>query len=130
MLLLLTIAKGLPELLLLLLTSDLPELLLLLLIEKFSIDQLCCVVIGPFILNSHKCQHEMLGLFLLMPFFWIFFRARDNETDSEITAAEVVEIQTMLGDAINRIVKFHHKSLNEKIRFEFYFKSPLKIANI
>jgi len=29
--------------------------------------------------------------------------------------AEVVELQTMLGDAINRIVKFHHKSLNEKI---------------
>ena len=41
LLLLLTIAKGLPELLLLLLTSDLPELLLLLLIEKFSIEQLC-----------------------------------------------------------------------------------------
>ena len=40
LLLLLTIAKGLPELLLLLLISDLPELLLLLLIEKFSIDQL------------------------------------------------------------------------------------------
>jgi hypothetical protein len=28
-----------------------------------------------------------------------------------------VELQTMLGDAINRIVKFHHKSLNEKISF-------------
>ena len=44
LLLLLTIAKGLPELLLLLLISDLPELLLLLLIEKFSIDQLCISV--------------------------------------------------------------------------------------
>ena len=42
LLLLLTIAKSLPELLqlLLLLIKDLPELLLLLLIEKFSIDQL------------------------------------------------------------------------------------------
>ena len=39
LLLLLTIAKGLPELLLLI--SNLLELLLLLLIEKFSIDQLC-----------------------------------------------------------------------------------------
>ena len=41
LLLLLTIAKGLPELLLLLLLliSGLPELLLL--IDKFSIDQLC-----------------------------------------------------------------------------------------
>jgi len=28
---------------------------------------------------------------------------------------EIAELQTMLGDAINRIVKFHHKSLNEKI---------------
>jgi hypothetical protein len=29
---------------------------------------------------------------------------------------EVTELQTMLGDAINKIVKFHHKSLNEKLR--------------
>jgi len=29
--------------------------------------------------------------------------------------AQVVELQTMLGDAINRIVKFHHKNLFEKI---------------
>ena len=32
-------------------------------------------------------------------------------------AEEVVELQTMLGDAINKIVKFHHKSLNEKLSF-------------
>ena len=30
---------------------------------------------------------------------------------------EVAELQTMLGDAINRIVKFYHKSLNEKISY-------------
>ena len=56
LLLLLTIAKGLPELLLLLLISDLPELLLLLLIEKFSIDQLwivdlCLMSYGSFFLS-------------------------------------------------------------------------------
>lgn len=30
---------------------------------------------------------------------------------------ETVELQTMLGDAINRIIKFYHKSLNEKISY-------------
>jgi hypothetical protein len=30
---------------------------------------------------------------------------------------EIAELQTMLGDAINRIVKFYHKSLNEKISY-------------
>ena len=42
--------------------------------------------------------------------------ARDQES-ADITAAEVVEIQTMLGDSINRIVKFYHKSLHEKISY-------------
>lgn len=30
---------------------------------------------------------------------------------------EIVELQTRLGDAINRIIKFYHKSLNEKISY-------------
>ena len=30
---------------------------------------------------------------------------------------EAIELQTQLGDAINRLVKFHHKSLNEKISY-------------
>ena len=48
---------------------------------------------------------------------------RDNvgtdaaEEDIRKTAEEVVQLQTMLGDAINRIVKFHHKSLSEKISY-------------
>ena len=39
------------------------------------------------------------------------------EKDVERTAEEVVELQTMLGDAINRIVKFYHKNLSEKISY-------------
>ncbi len=31
--------------------------------------------------------------------------------------AETVELQTMLGDAINRLIKFYHKSLNEKLSY-------------
>ena len=41
----------------------------------------------------------------------------NRDADAEIMAEEVVELQTMLGDAINKIVKFHHKSLNEKLSF-------------
>ena len=41
----------------------------------------------------------------------------NRDPDPDLQAEEVVELQTMLGDAINRIVKFHHKSLNEKISF-------------
>uniref|UniRef100_A0A0K2V7U8 DENN domaincontaining protein 5Blike [Apis florea] n=1 Tax=Lepeophtheirus salmonis TaxID=72036 RepID=A0A0K2V7U8_LEPSM len=37
---------------------------------------------------------------------------KSNDSDTEI-----VEIQTMLGDSINRIIKFYHKSLNEKISY-------------
>ena len=40
----------------------------------------------------------------------------NRDADQEVMAEEVVELQTMLGDAINKIVKFHHKSLNEKLR--------------
>jgi hypothetical protein len=41
-----------------------------------------------------------------------------SETDSSNRLQEEIgELQTMLGDAINRIVKFYHKSLNEKIRW-------------
>ena len=39
------------------------------------------------------------------------------EEDMRKTSEEVVQLQTMLGDAINRIVKFHHKSLSEKISY-------------
>ena len=41
----------------------------------------------------------------------------NRDPDPEIMAEEVTELQTMLGDAINKIVKFHHKSLNEKLSF-------------
>ena len=41
----------------------------------------------------------------------------NRDADQELLAEEVVELQTMLGDSINKIVKFHHKSLNEKLSF-------------
>ena len=47
-------------------------------------------------------------------FYLIFEKNRD--ADQEVMDEEVTELQTMLGDAINKIVKFHHKSLNEKLR--------------
>ena len=62
LLLLLTIAKGHPELLLLLLLliSDHPELLLLLLIEKFSIDQLCkqCGIINNDVIKGFSNENH------------------------------------------------------------------------
>ena len=45
------------------------------------------------------------------------FGSEAAEEDIRKTAEEVVQLQTMLGDAINRIVKFHHKSLSEKISY-------------
>jgi len=41
----------------------------------------------------------------------------NRDADQEVMDEEVTELQTMLGDAINKIVKFHHKSLNEKLSF-------------
>lgn len=39
--------------------------------------------------------------------------AREGPEAADITSDEVVQLQTILGDAINKIVKYHHKSLNE-----------------
>ena len=69
------------------------------------------------------CWHFTLIHFIFIQSTGARDHHRDNvgseaaEEDIRKTAEEVVQLQTMLGDAINRIVKFHHKSLSEKISY-------------